>query len=272
VILAGVAVAQVPERVTDPQMTRQFDRLSDAFRKAQADAEGDEIGPLRKSLTHLHNVWGDTYLKYRHWVTRDSQWTSTFNSIQASLINATNAVSPQNNMSAAKNHIDNAAAAFESLRDRNGVPDVRASLENVAKSLIDLATVAKGLYGKTLTESDLQSIQNAFAYAADAWQVFSQAAVDVNVLGLDQDALNRLNRLVTANNSTLEYIENGLGNPQVQTFLVNVQNAQQQVEEISDQLPEIESAPSGDGTIVYTPPTTNTGETKKRWRPRLFRR
>ena len=229
-------LGQVPQTITNTELTRYLDRASKALTKASKDAEKGQAVALRESLKRASEAWMDCYGRYRQWVSADTNWQKDFDSITTSLTNATNALTPGNSVPNAKVQIDAALATLTALRDRNGVPDLEATVDEVSKSLKSMQATMSALGGKRLTSDDIKSLQMSYTDAADSWQRFTKAAIDLNALGLSSGELDKLRNLVALQNISLDTIKNVLKNPETARLVAELQSAQDQLAELVQQL------------------------------------
>lgn len=229
-------LGQVPQSITNTELTRYLDRASKALTKASKDAEKGQAVALRESLKRASEAWMDCYGRYRQWVSADTSWQKDFDSITASLTSATNALTPGNSVPNAKVQIDAALATLTALRDRNGVPDLEGTIDDVSKSLKSMQGTMSGLGNKRLTSDDLKSLKVSYTEAAESWQRFTKAAIDLNVLGLSSGELDTLRKLVAVQNIRLDTISNILKNPDTARLVAELQSAQNQLAELIEQL------------------------------------
>jgi hypothetical protein len=269
---AASATAQVPQTIADTELTRYLDRATKAMRTASQDAATNDARALRESLKRAQELWMDCYGKYREWVSADTNWRSDFDAITTSMTNAVNALTPGNNIPNCKVQIDQALSKLTALRNRNGVPDLEATADEVAKSLEAMQTTTKSLQGKRMTVEDLGALQKSYADATSSWQEFTKAVVDLNALGLSSGELDRFKQLIALQNIKFDTIEYVLRDPDTTRLVAELQSARDQlaqlVEELDPNLPDSpgdepvdDSALGGDDA---------TGE-KGLGRPRPFR-
>lgn len=241
-LAASTAFAQVPQKIADTELTRYLDRATKAMRTASQDAAANDTRALRESLKRAQELWMDCYGKYREWVSADTNWRADFDAITTSMTNAVNALTPGNNIPNAKLQIDAALAKLNALRNRNGVPDLEATAEDVAKSLEGMQTTAKSLQGKRLTVDDLSTLQKSYEETTTSWQRFTSALVDLNALGLSSGELDRFKQLVAVQNIKFDTINYVLKDPDTARLVAELQSARDQlaqlVEELDPNLPD----------------------------------
>jgi hypothetical protein len=239
---ATSATAQVPQTIADTELTRYLDRATKAMRTASQDAEANDGRALRQSLKRAQELWMDCYGKYREWVSADTNWRADFDAITASMTNAVNALTPGNNIPNCKVQIDQALSKLTALRNRNGVPDLEATADEVAKSLETMQTTTKSLQGKRMTVEDLGALQKSYADATSSWQEFTKAVVDLNALGLSSGELDRFKQLIALQNIKFDTIEYVLRDPDTARLVAELQSARDQlaqlVEELDPNLPD----------------------------------
>ena len=236
VLLGLFSASTYAQAITDVELTRYLDRASKALNKASKDAADGQAIALRESLKRANERWMDCYGRYRQWVSSDTSWQKDFDSITASLTNATNALTPGNSVPNAKVQIDAALATLTALRNRNGVPDLEATMEEVSKALKAMQVTTKALEGKRMTADDIKSLQTSYGEASDSWQRFTKAAIDLNVLGLSPGELNTLRKLVALQDLRLDTVNNVLKNPETARLVAELQSAQDQLAELIEQL------------------------------------
>ncbi|MCC6697732.1 MAG: hypothetical protein IT365_19045 [Candidatus Hydrogenedentes bacterium] len=274
-VIAVPVLGQVPQTITDTELTRYLDRASKALIKASKDAEKGQAVALRESLKRANEAWMDCYGRYRQWVSADTGWQKDFDAITASLTSAVNALTPGNSVPNAKVQIDAALATLTALRDRNGVPDLEATMDEVSKSLKSMQATMSALGGKRLTSGDIKSLQVSYTDAAESWQRFTKAAVDLNVLGLSSGELDKLRKMVALQNVSLDTISNVLKNPETARLVAELQSAQDQLAELVQQLnPNLTDSDSDEpaaGDSEDTAADDSDDSTKDgRGRPRLL--
>jgi hypothetical protein len=242
--IAFTSVAQVPQTITNTELTRYLDRATKAMRNASQDAAANDTRALRESLKRAQELWMDCYGKYREWVSADTNWKSDFDAITASMTNAVNALTPGNNIPNCKVQIDHAVSKITALRNRNGVPDLEATVDDVAKSLATMQTTTKSLQGKRLTAADLGTLQSSYAEATGSWQEFTKAAIDLNVLGLSSGELDKLKALVALQNIKFDTVNHILKNPDTARLVAELQSARDQLAQLTGVLePNLPDSP-----------------------------
>ncbi|MCL4691372.1 MAG: hypothetical protein KJ060_02540 [Candidatus Hydrogenedentes bacterium] len=234
--VAASAFAQVPQTIADTELTRYLDRAAKAMRTASQDAAANDTRALRESLKRAQELWMDCYGKYREWVSADTNWRADFDAISTSMTNAVNALTPGNNIPNAKLQIDAALAKLNALRDRNGVPDLEATADDVAKSLEGMQATAKSLQGKRLTVDDLSTLQKSYEETTTSWQRFTSALVDVNALGLSSGELDRFKQLVAVQNIKFDTINYVLKDPDTARLVAELQSARDQLAQLVEEL------------------------------------
>ena len=270
--VAVAAVAQVPQTISDTELTRYLDRATKAMRKASQDAEANDMRALRESLKRSQETWMDCYGKYREWVSADTNWRSDFDAITASMINAVNALTPGNSIPNAKIQIDQALSKLTALRNRNGVPDLEGTVKDVAKSLETMQATTKSLQGKRLTVDDLSTLQKSYADTTGSWQEFTTAVVDLNALGLSSGELDRLKKLIALQNVKFDTINYALKDPDTARLVAELQSARDQlaqlIEELSPNLPDSSGdEPVDDSDLTGDDGTDAKGLGRDRRRP-----
>jgi len=240
--IAVGAFAQVPQSITDTELMRYLDRATKALRKASQDAAANDTRALRESLKRAQERWMDCYGKYREWVSADTNWRSDFDAITTSMTNAVNALTPGNNIPNAKIQIDQALSKLTALRNRNGVPDLEATADEVAKSLEAMQATTKSLQGKRLTVDNLGTLQKSYSDATGSWQEFTKAVVDLNALGLSSGELDRFKQLIALQNIKFDTIDYVLKDPDTARLVAELQSARDQlaqlIEELGPNLPD----------------------------------
>lgn len=273
IILAAVAIpalAQTSQAVKDPELTRYFDRVSRAMLDAQSVAESGDSIQFRQALKAVNEAWEAVYSRYRAWATSDTNWQADFDAIQTYLINATNAITPGDNLPNAAAQLDAAAAKLSGLRDRNGVPDLIGTAEDMGGSLKSLQDTVKSLQGKRYTDSDYKVLMADFDAALTSWKKLTQAVIDTNVLGLSSGQLDSLQRLITLQNVGFETLDNVLKNPDTLTLLNNLQDMQDRLAMLMSELTP--SMIASGMTDADSADVTSTTTDAKSGRPRLFPR
>ncbi len=274
VAVAVPAFAQVPQTITNTELTRYLDRATKAMRTASDDAAATDGVALRESLKRAQENWMACYSKYREWVSADTNWKSDFDAITASMTNAVNALTPGNNIPNAKIQIDAALAKLTALRNRNGVPDLEGTVNDVAKSLQAMQTTSKSLQGKRLTLDDLSTLRKPYEDATGSWQEFTKAVIDLNALGLSSGELDKLKQLVALQNLKFDTINNILRNPDTARLVTELQSARDQLAQLVDELSPNLPDSTGDGSANDSTLTGNDGTSPKglgRDRPHPFR-
>jgi len=277
VVLLGsvAALAQTTQAVKDPELTRYFDRATRAMTDAQSVAASGDAIQFRKALKTVNETWQDVYSRYRAWSATDTNWQTDFDAIQTFLINATNAITPGENLPNAAAQLDAAAAKLAALRDRNGVPDLIGAAQETGDSLKSLQVSVKSLQGQRITDTDYKSMKTTFDDALASWKKLTQAVIDVNALGLSNGQLDSLQRLISLQNVGFETVDNVLKNPDTLTLLNNLQDMQDRLAQFMEELsPSMIAAGMTDTSTTDTTATSETKSGERRLfprRPRLLR-
>lgn len=257
--------------ITDPELTRALDRASAAIALAQADAANNDGDALLDSLKIANERWLECFNRYRSWPTADVSWATDFDRILGELTSATNAITPGNSVPNAKTHLDNAASILQALRDRNGVPDVRAAMASLRTALRDLETATSAVQGKAITAADVANIQSKWQQAITSYNALATAVIETNALGLGEGPLNALRKLFAMQSIRLETVNNILKNPNTPALLAQLQIARDHFFDILEQLQRHLPADSP-AKILGAPPSSSGQPAQPAQRPRLFPR
>jgi hypothetical protein len=258
---AGTAASQP---ITDQELIRRLNRASETLSRAQRDAERGSVAALRESLNKANAAWESIHRPYYHWQVGDAEWHASLDHIFESLQEAIYKLTPGDDLAGAKEHIDAASATLAALRERNGVPDVRASVKALTASL---STLQKSVVEEPITSisaSDLLKRQDTMAEVRTNWNRLIKAVVDTNSLGLDDERLGRFKRLVTIQGQLFDALNTALTNNAVQTFV-------SESEKLAAQLGELVAAAgqeAEDTTEAESEPKSDAGKPE---RPRPLR-
>lgn len=269
----------------DPELTRALDAASTAFANAQREAANGRMIPFREALNVANVRWAECYGKYREWPTSDTAWRSNFDTINNALLNAVNAVTPGNNLPAAKVQIDSAASTLAGLRSRNGVLDLRGATDKLNTSLEGLQNTIAGFQGRPLTAADVTALKTSFNSFRDSYALFTQAALDANAFGLGQGRLENLRNLIAVQNIGIDTVYNILNDPDTPRLVTQWQSLRQQIvdmlTDLNKDLPAAEAAQQMQSIEVQTQPDNgqpgkdngnpNAGGDRPRLFPRLRR-
>ncbi|MBX7256892.1 MAG: hypothetical protein K1Y02_11070 [Candidatus Hydrogenedentes bacterium] len=275
IALLAVSVAgfaQTTQAVKDPELTRYFDRVSRAMLDAQSIAASGDSTQFRGALKAVNEAWEPVYSRYRAWATSDTNWQTDFDAIQTFLINATNAITPGDNLPNASAQLDAAAAKLSDLRERNGVPDLIGTAEDMGASIKSLQDTVKSLQGKRYTNSDYELLKADFDDALTSWKKLTQAVIDTNVLGLSSGQLDSLQRVITLQNVAFETLDNVLKNPDTLTLLNNLQDIQDRLASLMSELtPSMIAAGMTETDATESATPTDAKSNSRRLFPRRHR-
>lgn len=262
----------------DPELSRALDRAYVAFTNAQREAAAGKKQAFTDALNVANVRWAEVYGKYREWPTSDTAWRPNFDAINAALLNAVNALTPGDNLPAAKAQMDAATSTLNSLRSRNGIIDIRAAGDTLHNSLNTLETTIAGLQGRPLTAADVEALRGSFGSFRDAWLVYSQALVDFNAFGLGDGRLEQMRQYILLQNIGIDSIYNILSNPQTGSLVTEWQGLRDRVLAMLQELQQETIAADAAAAAAATPATpaeqdkSGPGGIGDRDRPRLFPR
>ncbi|HRI87597.1 MAG TPA: hypothetical protein PLJ47_03700 [Candidatus Hydrogenedentes bacterium] len=243
----------------DPELTRALDAASVAIAAAQRAAAEGRVVPFKDALNNAGVRWAECYGKYREWPTADTAWRSNFDSINTNLLNAVNAITPGNNMAAAKAQVDAAASTLTGLKNRNGVVDIRLAASSLDTALQNLTTTITGLQGRPLTPADVDALKTSYGAVRDGWLLFSQATIDYNALGFEPGRLERYRETIALHTIGIDSINNILSNPDTRTLVTQWQSVRDQLVAL---LKEVNGEMDTVGVPVTDPVTTPTDAAK----------
>ena len=241
----------------DPDLMRALDATSAAFATAQRDAANGKKLQLSDSLSVANQRWAECYGKYREWPTSDTAWRSNFDAINGALLNAVNALTPGDNLPAAKAQVDAAVGTLSGLRSRNGILDLPASMDKLNASLEGLNTTIAGLAGKQLTPADVTALKTSFGAVRDSLALFNQAAVDANAFGLGDGELASLRKLILVQNIGIDSIYNILASPSTPQLMTQWQALRDQ---ILAMLKDLQGKAAANPAIATGTATPQTGQ------------
>ncbi|GMW03448.1 MAG: hypothetical protein AMXMBFR84_45820 [Candidatus Hydrogenedentota bacterium] len=245
VIVAAMTGSAFPQSATttgsDVEMTRQLERTAAAFKMARNDAQTNNKPALEKSLTAAHTVWRETYQKYRTYTTSDRAWATDFDAIQALLTNATNALSPGDNVAQCATHVQTALETLEGVRSRNGVPDLQGTIAEIQDSLGKLNTNVRKLQGKTPSVDDVQTYVTMMQDMQTAWKRFIQGLIDFNALGLGDGDLRTMQTYINNQDKVFQALISAINSPNTSAMLASLQQSQTQLEALRDQIDAIKN-------------------------------
>ena len=236
-----------PNWASDPVLVRHLERAEQALERAQEEAGKDMSFLLRPALKRACDVWSETDKCFRGLVTGDSDWVTDFDAITANLQNANDALARWDREDV-KSELDEAVATFEEIRTRNGVPALRGTFLAAFESIGDLAEALAALStDSAVTADELADIQALLETAITDWAAFTDMAMDMNAIGLDEDAYKRMKKLLSAENTVLTGVNEGLSNAEVREFLSELSEAKEELAELRETLEEQAEA-AADGT------------------------
>ena len=253
----AVSTPADPHWATDPVLVRYMDRAEAALERAQEEAGKDMSFLLRPALKRACDVWSETDKCFRGLVTGDGSWVSDFDAITASLQNANDALARWDR-AGVKTHLDQAVATFTAIRTRNGVPALRNTFMTAFESIGDLAKAIAALStDSAITADQLATIRPLLEGALEDWGAFTKMAMNMNAIGLDEDAYKRVEQLLTVEDTVLTGINEGLSSPEVREFLSGLSESKENLEELRESIEKQLAAAAATSTQSSTGDATN---------------
>lgn len=235
-LAAFATVAQsVPETTPlDPDLVSSFDYVAQVFAEAGAKLEENRSDRVIPALGKASATWEQATLYYRDWPTPDPAWVGDFDAIGESLKAAEEAYVSRLDEEKAAVELAAARERFDALRERNGVPDISGALSNVAQSLNAVAkSVQSGRQG-----ADPAGMAQSVSSAIESWQNLINVVVHANMLGLERDKLDKLERLADAQNQRFNSVKNNLNGGSAYTLMNDLREALEAVTELGNTLRE----------------------------------
>lgn len=239
-IIAFIAVSMVaayPALADLADLTRELDGVRTALDKAAADAQAGRVRALRSSLKGAQEVWSRFFVGYRGWGSgTDPNWMADIDAIQSEFMNATNAVTPGNNMPLAAASLKRIQELLAGLRERNDVPDVDAAAKELTGSLNEVQKSMKALQGQAIGPDTLAALSEQWVGITEAWTSFNQVLIEANTLNLSEGDLAKLKRRVERQSVLFEAVGKALGNANLSSGLASVSSAIDGLRALASQL------------------------------------
>jgi len=206
----STGILSSPATGAEPDMIKDMARFDQAYIPVLALTSQEKLAPARKAAAALNPVWGSFYEKYFPDTRGDAQWQTDLDKIAKYIKASNHIIQSGQKLKNAHEELEHIRVVFMRLRQRNNIEYFIDHLTRFHEPMEAIVLAVKDRAQTDLSENDIIKIQADLRTAKQLWLNTTNATLDPEIFGFDQNKTDKVRKLIRDEQMALDRLEGAI--------------------------------------------------------------